>query len=46
MMFYNPQNPADAVLEKKAPAQLWLWPVLIVFDIALCVVVPVIYFVF
>ena len=40
MVFYNPQNPSDAVLEKKAPAQWLMWLLLIVFDCALCGVVP------
>lgn len=43
MVFYNPQNPADAVLETKAPAQWILWLILIVFDIALCGVIPIIW---
>lgn len=46
MVFYNPQNPADAVLEKKAPAQFWLWFILILFDCILCGIVPIVYFVF
>ena len=44
MVFYNPQNPSDTVLEKKAPAQFWLWFILILFDCILCGVVPVVYF--
>jgi hypothetical protein len=43
MVFYNPQNPPDAVLETKAPAQWILWLILIVFDIALCGVIPIIW---
>jgi hypothetical protein len=43
MVFYNPQNPADAVLETKAPAQWIMWLILIVFDIALCGVIPIIW---
>lgn len=43
MVFYNPQNPADAVLETKAPAQWILWLILIVFDIALCGAIPIIW---
>jgi hypothetical protein len=43
MVFYNPQNPSEAVLETKAPAQWILWLILIVFDIALCGVVPIIW---
>ena len=42
MVFYNPQNPADAVLETKAPAQWILWLILIIFDVALCGVIPII----
>jgi len=41
-VFYNPQNPSDAVLEKKAPAQFWIWFILILIDLILCGVVPVI----
>lgn len=36
MVFYDPNNPSDAVLEKKAPAQWILWLVLIVLDVMLC----------
>lgn len=43
MVFYNPQNPSDAVLERKAPAQWILWLILIVFDIALCGAIPIIW---
>lgn len=43
MVFYNPQNPADAMLETKAAAQWILWLILIVFDIALCGVIPIIW---
>jgi hypothetical protein len=40
-VYYNPQNPSDAVLEKKAPAQSLMWLLLIVFDIVLCCVAPI-----
>jgi hypothetical protein len=43
MVFYNPQNPSDAVLETKAPAQWIMWLILVVFDIALCGVIPIIW---
>ncbi|HLO32918.1 MAG TPA: DUF3592 domain-containing protein [Anaerolineales bacterium] len=43
MVFYNPQNPSDAVLERKAPAQFWLWLILIIFDCVLCGAVPIIW---
>jgi hypothetical protein len=45
-VFYNPQNPSDAVLEKKAPAQFLMWFLLILFDVVLCCVVPASYLVF
>ena len=44
MVFYNPQNPSDAVLERKAPAQWLMWFILILFDCILCGLVPVLYF--
>lgn len=44
MVFYNPQNPSEAVLERKAPAQWLMWLLLIVFDCALCGVIPLLYF--
>ena len=44
MVFYNPENPSDAVLERKAPAQWLMWLLLIVFDCVLCGVIPVLYF--
>ena len=43
MVFYNPQNPSEAVLETKAPAQWILWLILIIFDCALCGVIPIIW---
>ena len=43
MVFYNPQNPSEAVLETKAPAQWILWLILIVFDCVLCGVIPIIW---
>ena len=46
MVFYNPQNPSDTVLERKAPAQWLMWLLLIVFDCALCGVIPILYFFF
>lgn len=36
MVFYNPQNPSDAVLETKAPAQWVMWLVLVVMNLMLC----------
>lgn len=44
MVFYNPQNPSDAVLERKAPAQWVMWLILGVFDCALCGVLPILWF--
>ena len=43
MVFYNPQNPSDAVLETKAPAQWLMWLMLILFDCVLCGVIPFIW---
>jgi hypothetical protein len=41
MVFYDPQNPSDAVLERKAPA-LWLfWLLLVIFDCSLCGAIPI-----
>ena len=44
MVFYNPQNPSEAVLERKAPAQWLMWLILVIFDCALCGVVPILWF--
>lgn len=44
MAFYDPQNPSDAVLERKAPAQWLIWLLLTIFDLALCAAVPIIWF--
>ena len=44
MVFYDPQNPSDAVLEKKAPAQWFMWLMLGIFDCTLCGVLPIIWF--
>jgi len=43
MVFYNPQNPSDAVLERKAPGQWIMWLLLAVFDCALCGVIPLLW---
>jgi hypothetical protein len=43
MVFYNPQNPSDAVLETKAPAQWIIWLILVIFDCVLCGVIPIIW---
>lgn len=43
MVFYNPQNPSDAVLERKAPAQWIMWLILVIFDCVLCGVIPIIW---
>jgi len=44
MVFYDPQNPAEAVLERNAPAQWLMWLILAIFDCALCGVVPILWF--
>lgn len=44
MVFYNPQNPSEAVLERKAPAQWLMWLLLVIFDCTLCGVIPIIWF--
>jgi len=44
MVFYNPENPSDAVLERNAPAQWLMWLMLVIFDCALCGVVPILWF--
>lgn len=43
MVFYNPQNHSEAVLERKAAAQWVMWLILIVFDLALCGVIPILW---
>ena len=43
MVFYNPENQSDAVLETKAPAQWIMWLILIIFDVALCGAIPIIW---
>jgi hypothetical protein len=43
MVFYNPQNPSDAVLETKAPAQWIMWLILVIFDCVLCGMIPIIW---
>jgi len=43
MVFYNPQNPSDAVLERKAPAQWLMWLILVIFDCSLCGAIPLIW---
>lgn len=36
MVFYDPQNPSDAVLERKAHAQWIMWLLLVIMDVMLC----------
>jgi hypothetical protein len=36
MVFYNPQDPSEAVLERKASAQWVMWLVLVVANVMLC----------
>ena len=43
MVFYDPQKPSDAVLEKKAPAQWLFWLLLIIFDCSLCGAIPLVW---
>lgn len=42
MVFYDPQKPSDAVLERKAPAMWLMWLLLVIFDCALCGAIPLI----
>lgn len=42
MVFYDPQKPSDAVLERKAPAMWLMWLLLVIFDFALCGAIPLI----
>jgi len=44
MVFYNPQNASDSVLERKAPAQWLMWLLLVIFDCVLCGVIPLLWF--
>lgn len=46
MVFYDPNNPSDAVLEKNAPAQWLIWLMLFIFDASLCVTAVAFVFVF
>jgi hypothetical protein len=41
MVFYDPNNPSDAVLERKAPAQWLMWFMLVIFDCSLCCAIPI-----
>jgi hypothetical protein len=41
-VYYNPENPEDAVLEKKAGSQVLMWVLLVIFDCALCGSIPLI----
>jgi hypothetical protein len=43
MVFYHPQNPSEAILERKAPAQWLMWLLLIIFDCTLCGVIPLVW---
>jgi len=39
-VFYNPQKPSEAFLEKKAHGQILMWVILIILDFSLCVFAP------
>lgn len=39
IVFYNPQNPSEAVLERRAPAQWGMWVVLVIVNIMLAIMV-------
>jgi hypothetical protein len=39
-VFYNPQKPSEAFLEKKAHGQILMWVILIILDLSLCVFAP------
>jgi hypothetical protein len=43
MVFYNPQNPSEAVLERKAPGLWIMWLLLGIFDCTLCGVIPLLW---
>ena len=40
-VYYDPKKPKNAVLEKKSVTQKWLWVILILINLLLCIVVPV-----
>lgn len=44
MVFYDPQKPSDAVLERSAPAQWLMWLILVIFDCTLCGIIPIIWY--
>lgn len=46
IVYYNPQNPQEAVLEKKSPVIMWMWIGLAVLDFMLCGMLVPIYFLF
>jgi len=43
MVFYNPQKPSEAVLERKSSALWVMWLLLVIFDCTLCGVIPIIW---
>jgi hypothetical protein len=46
-VYYDPGNPSEALLERKAPAyRIWLWVALIALDIFLCGIGGVLYWAF
>jgi len=44
MVYYNPQNPAEAVLEKSKSSEWFFWMFIVIFNCALCIVLPSIWF--
>lgn len=36
VVFYDPQKPSEAVIERKAPAQWVMWLILVIFDVTFC----------
>jgi len=37
MVYYNPENPSEALLERSTPGYIkWLWIILVILDVFLC----------
>ena len=44
-VFYDPQKPSEAFLEKKAHGQILMWIILVILDFSLCVFAPVMWWI-
>jgi hypothetical protein len=45
-VYYDPRNPAEALLERKSSSSIWLWVALLALDAFICFIAGVLYWAF